>query len=227
VKALVLLLLALAPVVSPPATIVSSGSAKGNTVALTFDAGADRGYAATILQTLEAHHIHASFGMTGKWAEGNQDLIHRMARDGDTFINHTYDHRSFTGLSSGAAPLTAAQRTWELQRTEAIIKKMTGRTTKPLFRPPFGDYDAATLREVRGLGYRYMVMWTLDSLGWRQVTAATILQHCVAGVHPGTILLMHVGIQSHDAQALEPLLRYLERRHYRFLTVPQMLQQGA
>src|SRR5947209_20013168 len=72
---------------TPPANVISFGSGRAHAVALTFDAGADRGYAPQILSTLERNRLHASFGMTGRWASANPDLVRRMARDGDAFIN--------------------------------------------------------------------------------------------------------------------------------------------
>jgi peptidoglycan/xylan/chitin deacetylase (PgdA/CDA1 family) len=214
------------PVSSAPAQVISSGGGNNRVVALTFDAGADRGYAATILRTLERQHLHATFGMTGRWAQANPDLVKRIARDHDTFINHTFDHRSFTGLSNGLPPLSTAQRSWEIRQTESIVHRLTGRTTKPYFRPPFGDYDPATLRLARRLGYRYMVMWTVDSLGWERLAAAQIVSRCTSLARPGAIFLMHVGIQSQDAQALEPLVGSLRRDGYRFVTIPQLLARS-
>lgn len=224
-KLLLAATLVLASAGSGTAQIVSTGSSHIRSVALTFDAGADRGYAVTILQTLERNHVRASFGMTGKWAQSNPALVKRIARDGDTLINHTYDHRSFTGLSTRLAGLSVAQRTWEITQTERIVHRLTGHTTKPFFRPPYGDWDSATLVVARRLGYRYMVMWTIDSLGWDGLSEAQILQRCLNLMHPGSIVLMHVGIQSHDAQALQPLITALQRRGYRFETIPQLVAE--
>jgi peptidoglycan/xylan/chitin deacetylase (PgdA/CDA1 family) len=191
-------------------------------MALTFDAGADRGYAARILSILERNHVRASFGMTGRWAEANKDLVRRMVRDGDVLMNHTFDHRSFTGYSSNSAPLTTAQRTWEITSTEKTIRRLTGKSTKPYFRPPYGDYDAATLTLARSLGYRYAVMWTIDTLGWNHASTAQILSRCLTGARPGAIVMMHVGIQSLDALALQNVISGLKQRGYRLVTVDQV-----
>jgi peptidoglycan/xylan/chitin deacetylase (PgdA/CDA1 family) len=205
------------------ATVVTRGDSSRRLVALTFDAGADRGYAATILSTLERAHAHAAFGMTGAWASANSDLVRRIARDGDTFINHTYDHRSFTGLSTQTAPLTWSQRAWEIRRTEQIVYGLTKRSTKPFFRPPYGDYDAQTVSEAAALGYRYVVMWTVDSLGWYGLSAPAILRRCLTLVGPGSIILMHVGSRSQDALALPALISGLRRDGFRLVTVRQLL----
>jgi len=221
---LFLLLALIASGPAAPSRLIYSGSSQRAWVALTFDAGADRGYAATILSVLERTHVRATFGMTGRWAEQNRDLVRRMARDGDTFINHTYDHRSFTGLSTRLAPLTAAQRQWEVEHADAVVRSITGTSMKPFFRPPYGDIDAATLTLVRRLGYPDTVMWTIDSLGWRGATPAEIDQRCLSLARPGAILLMHVGIQSQDGIALPSVISQLRGRHYHLVTVPQLLR---
>jgi peptidoglycan/xylan/chitin deacetylase (PgdA/CDA1 family) len=168
--------------------------------------------------------VRATFGITGRWAAQNGDLVRRMARDGDALMNHTYDHRSFTGQSTHTTALSSAQRAWELTNTDRVVERLAGRSTKPFFRPPFGDYDAATLALVRRLGYFYSVMWTVDSLGWEGLTTAEVLRRCERLLTPGDIYLMHVGGQSRDAFALSGLLAYLRRNGYRAVTVPQMVR---
>src|SRR5215208_7497297 len=105
-------------------------------VALTFDAGSDAGYASRILDTLKANRVKASFGMTGKWAEAHPALLRRIVREGHTVMNHTYSHRSFTGSSTSAAPLSYKQRSAELRKTESAVQRIAGVSTKPYFRPP-------------------------------------------------------------------------------------------
>jgi peptidoglycan/xylan/chitin deacetylase (PgdA/CDA1 family) len=41
---------------------------------------------------------------------------------------------------------------------------------------------------------------------------------------PGTILLMHVGAQSQDGPALQTVIRSLQRRGFKFVTVAQLLR---
>src|SRR5207302_1688854 len=84
---------------TPTATPTPTHIASEGSVALTFDAGADRGYAEDILNILQDEHIVAGFGVTGQWAHANPDLVRRMAADGHLVFNHTLDLRSFTGVS--------------------------------------------------------------------------------------------------------------------------------
>ncbi len=188
-------------------------------LALTFDAGSDRGFASQILDILAANGISASFGITGLWAQANPDLVYRMGREGHHVVNHTRDHRSFTGVSDGLGGLDPDQRVAEVEEADAIIAPLLGHTTRPWFRPPYGEYDAAALTQLAAAGYGYNVMWTIDTLGWNGATTRAILDRTLAGAVPGAIVLLHVGAASRDAAALQPLIDGLRARGYDFATV--------
>ncbi|MDP9180584.1 MAG: polysaccharide deacetylase family protein [Chloroflexota bacterium] len=197
-----------------PAQVISIGNTSRNAVAFTFDAGADEGYTTQILDTLQANSVHATFGMTGKFAQQNPQLVQRMVNEGDTLINHTYDHASWTGNSTGAAPLTQQQRWDELDQTESMIEQLTGATTLPYFRPPYGDYDQSVLDDVGGRGYAYSVMWTVDSRGWTGIPAPQITQRCLDNATPGAIYIFHVGSASQDGVALQDVIDVLRAKGY-------------
>ncbi len=197
-----------------PAQVISIGNTSRNTVAFTFDAGADAGYTTQILDTLRANGIHATFGMTGKFAQQNPQLVQRMVNEGHTLINHTYDHASWTGNSTGAAPLTRDQRWAELDQTESIIAQLTGATTLPYFRPPYGDYDQSVLDDAGARGYAYSVMWTVDSRGWMGNPAPQITQRCLDNSQPGAIYIFHVGSASQDGVALQDVIDGLRGQGY-------------
>ncbi len=191
-------------------------------IALTFDAGSDRGYAPHILDTLQVEGIKATFGMTGSWAKQNPDLILRMVQEGHHLMNHTWTHRSFTGRSTGQAPLSAVERADEIARTETIIRQQAGVELKPYFRPPYGDVDDSVLRDLAANGYTVNVMWTVDSLGWTGISAQEITRRVVDGATPGGDILMHVGGQSADGPALPEIIRQLRAQGYRFATVDEL-----
>ncbi|MEO8456398.1 MAG: polysaccharide deacetylase family protein [Chloroflexota bacterium] len=202
------------PPIGGAAQVISKGNTSRNAIAFTFDAGADAGYTTGILDTLAANHVHATFGMTGRFAELYPDLVKRMVNEGHTLINHTYDHASWTGNSTGAAPLTRQQRFDELDRTEQIIHDLTGATTFPYFRPPYGDYDQSVLDDVGARGYAYSVMWTLDSRGWMGLPAPAITQRCLDNAEPGAIFIFHVGSASQDGPALQDIIDGLRAQGY-------------
>jgi len=206
-----------------PALVIRKGDAGRKIVAFSFDAGADAGFASQILDTLAANGIHASFGMTGRWAERYPELLQRIVREGHHLINHTYDHASMTGATTKTTPLTREQRWEELDRTEAIIMQLTGATTKPYFRPPYGAYDASVNEDVGGRGYAYNVLWTVDSRGWMGATVGAIIQRCLEKAEPGAIYVFHVGSASQDGPALQAVIDGLRAQGYFIGAVPDVL----
>jgi len=206
------------------ARVVERGDASRRAVALTFDAGADAGYTEDIFRTLRDNNIRATFGVTGVWAEQNRDLLFAITADGHQIINHTYDHRSFTGASTGDPPLTSDERALELSRAEVTVYRYTSRSTKPYFRPPYGDIDGSVLRDAAASGYDTVVMWTVDTLGWNGATADEILQRSLDLAEPGAIYVMHVGSDSQDAAALQQIIAGLRADGYAFSTIDELLQ---
>jgi peptidoglycan/xylan/chitin deacetylase (PgdA/CDA1 family) len=220
------------PMVIAPTQAPSTGAAqvmrRGTTdryqVVLTFDAGADAGFTSQILDTLGANGITAAFGITGRWAEQNPQLLQRIVRDGHQLINHSYSHPSFTGYSTGAPPLTQVQRWDQLDRTEAIVRDLTGASTLPYFRPPYGDYDDGINADVGARGYAYNVMWTIDSMGWNGLGADGIVQRCLAQAVPGAIYVFHVGSASRDAAALQRVIDGLRNAGYALVPLSAFAQ---
>jgi peptidoglycan-N-acetylglucosamine deacetylase len=206
----------------PRSVTLSRGPAERQVVHLSFDAGADRGYAEAILDTLKSEGVPASFGMTGQWAQANPDLVQRMVAEGHRLINHTWEHRSWTGLSDQRGHQSAPQIQATLDRTESFLVDLTGQSTKPFVRPPYGDYDNAALEATYGAGYGYSVMWTVDSFGWRRIPATEIIARCLRLAEPGAIILMHVGVESSDGPALQSVINGLRQQGYGFVGLPEL-----
>lgn len=196
------------------------GRTDARTVALTFDAGSDRGYAAEILDLLKTRGLHVTFGITGHWAVENPDLTKRMVDEGHSFINHTYHHDSLTGFATHKPPQSADTIRAELDDTEAAVHRITGGTTKPWFRPPYGDMDARTIGVVAADGYPFIAMQTVDSLGWKGLAPDTVVQRCVTKAEPGAIYVLHVGSQSTDYAALASIIDQLTAAGYTIGGIP-------
>jgi peptidoglycan/xylan/chitin deacetylase (PgdA/CDA1 family) len=77
---------------------------------------------------------------------------------------------------------------------------------------------------VAAAGYRYAVLWTVDSLGWQGRPADDIAGRCLASAAPGGIYLFHVGSASQDAAALDAIIDGLVARGYAFATVADLVE---
>lgn len=143
-----------------------------------------------------------------------------MANEGHKLVNHTWDNHSFTGVSTGAPPPSAAERAEELGRTEELLRQRTGTSTLPYFRSPFGDIDASVNSDA---GYRYTLLWTIDTRGWDGATIDEIVARVRGGVVPGAIVGMHVDRASQDGPALQAVVDAPRAEGYTFGTVPGIL----
>lgn len=187
-------------------------------VALTFDGGSGAQGAPSVLSTLAATGVPATFFLTGRFAQLYPQTARAIAADG-IVGNHTMTHPHLTQLSASAvrAQVTDAQ---------TAINATTRRGATPWFRFPFGEYDARTLGLVNDLGYA-AIGWTVDTLGWEGRAGAHTVDDIVARVRaklqPGTIVLMHLGAapdgSTLDADALPKVITAIRAAGYSFVTV--------
>lgn len=206
--------------------IVERGSSGRTEVALTFDAGEGAGHTEAILDLLEANGIRGSFGVTGEWVEQNPELTRRIVADGHMLINHTYDHSSFTGASTGLEPLPDDQRLAQVEETRRIILDVAGYDTAPYFRFPYGDYDPESLDLLARAGYDYTLWWSCDTEGWNGFSPQEIARNCGPEADeggPGAIILMHVA-DDNDFAALPVLIERYREAGYDLVTVEELIQ---
>lgn len=206
-----------------PSTVIRQGNPDRKRIALTFDVGADVGYTEAILQTLAAEDVSASFGLTGAWIQGNPTYAMKIVDSGFQILNQTQNHASFTGESIGGHSISAARRLSQLSAAEGRIVELSGVTSKPYWRPPYGDYDKSVLVDVGAAGYTKTVLWSIDTLGRTGASADAIYARVVDNAQNGSIVLMHLGSDSLDAVALPRIIATLRERGYSFGTIAHVL----
>ncbi|WP_074035044.1 LysM peptidoglycan-binding domain-containing protein [Exiguobacterium profundum] len=196
---------------------VTSVNTTSKVVALTFDDGADGANTNKILDKKTKNNVKATFFLTGSGANNHPQYIKNIAAKGHQLGNHSYTHPDFTKL-------TATQMKSELDRTEALIKSLTGKTTKPIFRAPFGAVNSTVLSGVGAAGYGYTIQWNIDTIDWKGLTASQINTKVQTNIKPGSIVLMHTGAGAPGTPlALPTMISQLKAKGYKFVTVSQLL----
>jgi peptidoglycan/xylan/chitin deacetylase (PgdA/CDA1 family) len=203
--------------------LIYNGVSGRNEVAITIDAGADRGWAEEMLDVLAANGVKVTWGMTGAWAAANPDLIERMVDEGHQIMNHTWSHPSFTGVSASPAMTSSSARKSELTRTADYVYNLTGYRMSPYWRPPYGDINTSVRRDAYDAGYWQTVMWSIDSMGWNGASVSQILNKCAWGAKAGDIILLHVGYSSKDYASLQQMITILQNRGFALVTVEELL----
>ena len=184
-------------------------------VALTFDDGPS-GRTPAILRVLSKHDAHATFFVVGRATRGLEPTLRSILAHGNELGDHTYGHVDMLALKP-------AKRRQQLTWTNALIEGATGVHPR-WFRPPTGATGPAVNRLARSLGL-VPVLWSIDSRDWQTPGTKAIVRRVLRGVQPGSIVLLHDGggERTQTLRALPAILRALERRGLRPVTLSQML----
>ncbi len=186
----------------------------GNAVAFTFDDGPGP-YTYLALRKLREAHEHATFFVVGRSIDAFPHWINKemtLAAIGD----HSYTHPVLSQLPQATV-------TSELSRTINRIRTDTGGLRVGLFRPPYGARSAMVDGVAKSLGLLEIV-WNVDSADSLGANWAGIIQNVEAGLHPGSIILMHEN-RGQTIRALTTLLPELHRRHMRSVSVAELLAE--
>lgn len=195
---------------------IDLGNTSRSAVALTFDAGGPSEPTARILDILAQHHVHVTFFITGDWANLNPDLVRRIHNEGHEIGNHTMHHPDLRTLPDQGICT-------ELNQAEQVISPLTGVTTRPYYRPPYGGRDTRVRGLAAQIGYR-TVYWTIDTLDWQtNATPDSITKIVMDNIKNGAIILMHAGSQV-ESQTLDGLMTKIEQMGYQVVTVTQVLR---
>jgi peptidoglycan/xylan/chitin deacetylase (PgdA/CDA1 family) len=184
-------------------------------VALTFDDG-PTGWTPAILNMLAGAGIPATFYLNGADLDRHPDQGAAIARAGHEIGNHTYTHRRMMFVSAQ----TVAE---EIERTDAAIAR-TGYRGAVTFRPPYGKKLWALPHYLAKHG-RTTVTWDLEPDSADTPSTDQIVKATVENVHPGSIILLHVMLESRSASrgAVPQIIEQLQSDGYRFVTVSELL----
>lgn len=195
---------------------IDAGNTGKAQIALTFDAGGPAAPTSRILDILASHQLHTTWFLTGQWAQQNPELARRVLREGHEIGNHSMTHPDLTTLSD-------EQVCQELTQADQVISSLTGQSTRPYFRPPYGARNDQVRQLAANLGYR-TVYWTIDTIDWRSDAAPqTITERVMSHLSNGAIILMHAGSDV-EAQTLDQLIPLIQQKGYQIVTVTQLLQ---
>ena len=223
----------------PTASRIDHGPRDRRVVALTFDADMTTGmlarlrsgavaswYDARIAETLRATDTAATIFLTGLWAQAYPDVVRSLAADRRFELeNHSFDHAGWRVPCYGLPTIgTDDARRAEVTRAIDAITPLAG--SGPIFfRFPGGCQAPSDLALVTGLGEQ-AIGWDVVSGDAFQSDANVVVRNVMAGVQPGSIVVMHfMGAPNAPATAaaLERLLPMLKSQGYGFVTLRDLL----
>jgi len=183
-------------------------------VAIGFDDGPSPQTQAFV-EMLEQSRARGTFFVIGSQLSTRYAaVLDRELRDGDAIGDHTFSHPDLVRRGGATA---------QLQRTIGAVRALSG-YTPCVFRPPYGSYDWAVVRDAGALGLA-TVLWNVDPADYSQPGVGAIVRRVLAQVQPGSIIVSHDGggLRAQTLAAYPQIIRALRARGYRIVTVPQLL----
>jgi len=190
-------------------------------IALTFDDGPHPEYTIQLLDVLDSYNVKATFFLVGNLMEKYPDIVKQIVARGHAIGNHTYSHPPNMELETHASVIT------ELDRTDAVIKKITGMKTD-LFRPPKGLVDGNLLSIAEQKGFK-TILWTVCADNREAPTPELMAKRVTDRISPGAIILAHDGRYKSrwkDVAATPIIIERLIIAGYHFVTVPELIAAG-
>ncbi len=194
------------------ADMLVRGNPNLHEVCLTFDDGPHPGSMDSILDTLRAKDVKATFFVVGKEVDLHPGLVRRMLAEGNEVGNHTYSHKRLNTM-----PIASAKQ--EILACAASVKRASG-ASMDLLRPPGMEYDKEVLQLNRSLGY-VTVHWNVVAADYLDIPPSLIVKRVLDQVKDGSVILLHDAPAT--AKALPTIIDSLKARGYTFDTTTQML----
>ena len=194
---------------------VYSGNRMVHTIAITFDDGPHQLLTPTLLDTLDALDVKASFFLVGKMVDRYPALVREIFARGHTVANHSYWHNN-------SALLSPEEFLDDIRRCSESIERNIPVQVR-FFRPPGGNYTKNVLSLVEEAGMR-TVLWDINSRDYTGVSAARMTARILSKAAPGSILLFHSGVSS-TINALPGIVSSLRAKGFEFVTLDEMLSE--
>ncbi|MFC3746344.1 polysaccharide deacetylase family protein [Paenibacillus sp. GCM10012306] len=169
-------------------------------------------YIIPMLDILDQEKVKVTFFLDGSWLSKNPDLALEMQKRGHEMENHAYTHPNMSSLSQ-------ARATAEIEKTQKLLKQTLGVTNK-WFAPPSGDFNQQTVEIAASLGLK-TVLWTLDTVDWRNPSPESVIVKITSKAEPGTLVLMHPTASS--SKALRGMIQGIRKKGLSLGTVSQTL----
>ncbi len=166
----------------------------------------------SMLSTLNKENVHATFFFDGTWLSKHIETARQIGAYGHELSNHAYSHKNMSRLNRDQAAA-------EIVKTEKLLTDKLG-VHNTLFAPPSGDFDQETVDIAHQLHLK-TVLWTLDTVDWKNPAPETIIRRISKGLEPGALILMHP--TSSSSQALPALIREIKRKGLAIGTVSELL----
>lgn len=170
-------------------------------------------YIPDMLEVFASHGVKTTFFVGGMWACENEGILKQIYAAGHEIGNHGYYHKDHKKLDY-------ARNKEEMEITHKVVKGILDYDMR-LFAPPSGSYGDVTLKVAEEMGYK-TILWTLDTIDWRDQDKALILKRATEKIDGGSLVLMHP--TKATLEALDGILTAIEQKGLTVAPVSEVVQ---
>lgn len=202
--------------------VIEHGRRNSRELAITFDACPTTlpdEYDEKVIEVLLREKAPATIFLSGRWVEKNPEKVKFLSAQPQFEIaNHAFWHPHL--LEKDDERILR-----ELKRTQAIIKKVTGRSPR-YFRPPYGEVDerVAAIAQKAGLDtIQYDIASGDPDEG---LSPQRIIRNILRDAKGGSIIVFHMNRKGvHTAEVLPDIIDGLRKRGFTLVSVGELLKK--
>jgi peptidoglycan-N-acetylglucosamine deacetylase len=156
-----------------------------NKIYLTFDDGPTPEITEWVLEELKKFNAKATFFCIGNNIEKYTDVFEKVASNGHSIGNHTFNH--LNGWKTSIKEY--------LDNTKLCEDSMSNLKSK-LFRPPYGKIKLSQSKKLRQLGYK-IIMWDVLSADFdTSISKEKCLDNVIKNTKSGSIIVFHDSVKA-------------------------------
>lgn len=174
------------------------GPRSSNQVALTFDDGPNGETTLQVASILEEAGARGTFFEVGKAVVQQPEISKALVERGHIVADHSFSHSELGFLRAGYP---------ELKTTQAAIASAAG-ICPALYRPPHGSHTPFLSRTMSNNGLR-IITWDVSATDWTETDADRLARNIVARAKPGSIILLHDGLDGNIGEDRSVLIAAL------------------
>ena len=188
-------------------------------VALTFDDGPDPVNTPKLLDVLKKNSVKATFCLVGHRVRDNRALVRRIAAEGHTLCNHSWQHLEDLRARDDAYAFR------DLEATDEQLRKAVPGAKIKYFRAPYGNFSPRLNDFAARLGM-VPLSWNVDDqcyltaeYGKGAAMRKRMFTIVKRDTKPGSIILSHENLKPHTVAAYATILPWL-KQNYTLVALP-------
>lgn len=188
---------------------IYTGATNPKLIHIGFDVEGSPEPLAEILDVLDQRGVKTTMFILGAWADAYPQWVQEFANRGHEFANHTRTHGNLGEMSYERVQD-------ELNYVEDQVQRITGQTTKPWLRPPFGSRSEVSIQASADAGWT-TIIWSGSPDDWRtEYGTEEMCRTLLETSYPGGILYSHTG-RPEMPEVLDRYIGTLQAEGYTFV----------